>query len=120
MMPATFARMSMRDPAAATTRSTSSCLVTSAVTSSAVSPACSRAASVSPQGGLDDAAADHLGALTTQPQGRCPSDPASRPGHDRDLACVNRIDEIVPPGTNLNPADGGWANPALQPAARRR
>ena len=33
---------------------------------------------------------------------------------------LDRIDEIVPPGTNLNPADTGWANPALVPAARRR
>jgi aryl-alcohol dehydrogenase-like predicted oxidoreductase len=33
---------------------------------------------------------------------------------------LDRIDEIVPPGTNINPADGGWANPALEPAARRR
>jgi aryl-alcohol dehydrogenase-like predicted oxidoreductase len=33
---------------------------------------------------------------------------------------LDRIDELVPPGINLNPADGGWANPALQPAARRR
>jgi aryl-alcohol dehydrogenase-like predicted oxidoreductase len=37
-----------------------------------------------------------------------------------DQALLDRIDEIVPPGTNLNPADGGWASPALQPAARRR
>jgi aryl-alcohol dehydrogenase-like predicted oxidoreductase len=37
-----------------------------------------------------------------------------------DEAVLDRIDEIVPPGTNINPADGGWANPALQPAARRR
>jgi aryl-alcohol dehydrogenase-like predicted oxidoreductase len=37
-----------------------------------------------------------------------------------DAALLDRIDEIVPPGTNINPADGGWANPALQPAARRR
>ena len=37
-----------------------------------------------------------------------------------DPALLDRIDEIVPPGINLNPADGGWANPALQPAARRR
>ena len=35
-------------------------------------------------------------------------------------ALLDRLDELVPPGTNLNPADGGWANPALQPAARRR
>jgi aryl-alcohol dehydrogenase-like predicted oxidoreductase len=33
---------------------------------------------------------------------------------------LDRIDEIVPPGVNLNPADGGWQNPALEPAARRR
>jgi hypothetical protein len=37
-----------------------------------------------------------------------------------EAALLDRIDEIVPPGNNLNPADGGWANPALQPAARRR
>ena len=37
-----------------------------------------------------------------------------------DPALLDRIDEIVPPGINLTPADGGWANPALQPAARRR
>jgi aryl-alcohol dehydrogenase-like predicted oxidoreductase len=33
---------------------------------------------------------------------------------------LDRIDEIVPPGTNVNPADTGWQNPALAPAARRR
>jgi aryl-alcohol dehydrogenase-like predicted oxidoreductase len=33
---------------------------------------------------------------------------------------LDRIDEIVAPGTNLNPADGGWQNPSLEPAARRR
>src|SRR5207237_9119974 len=33
---------------------------------------------------------------------------------------LDRIDEIVPPGSNLNPADGGWQNPALEPSARRR
>jgi aryl-alcohol dehydrogenase-like predicted oxidoreductase len=37
-----------------------------------------------------------------------------------DEALLDRIDEIVPPGTNLNPADAGWTNPALEPAARRR
>ena len=37
-----------------------------------------------------------------------------------DEALLDRIDELVPPGININPADGGWANPALQPAARRR
>ena len=33
---------------------------------------------------------------------------------------LDRIDEIMPPGVNVNPADGGWSNPALEPAARRR
>jgi aryl-alcohol dehydrogenase-like predicted oxidoreductase len=34
---------------------------------------------------------------------------------------LDRIDEIVPPGTNLNPADAGWQPPALASAwARRR
>jgi aryl-alcohol dehydrogenase-like predicted oxidoreductase len=33
---------------------------------------------------------------------------------------LDRIDAIVAPGVNLNPADGGWANPSLEPAARRR
>jgi aryl-alcohol dehydrogenase-like predicted oxidoreductase len=33
---------------------------------------------------------------------------------------LDRIDQIVPPGINLNPADGGWSNPALQASARRR
>ncbi len=33
---------------------------------------------------------------------------------------LDRIDEIVPPGINLNPGDAGWQNPALEPAARRR
>ena len=33
---------------------------------------------------------------------------------------LDRIDEIVPPGTNVNPADAGWDNPALEASARRR
>ena len=38
-----------------------------------------------------------------------------------DEALLDRIDEIVPPGTTINPAaDSGWAEPALEPAARRR
>jgi len=37
-----------------------------------------------------------------------------------DEAVLDRIDEIVPPGIDINPADGGWASPALKPAARRR
>ncbi|MEA2134445.1 MAG: hypothetical protein QOC68_2354 [Solirubrobacteraceae bacterium] len=37
---------------------------------------------------------------------------------DADL--LDRIDEIVPPGTNINPVDGGWQSPALEPQARRR
>ncbi len=35
-------------------------------------------------------------------------------------AVLDQIDAIVPPGVNLNPADAGWQNPALEPAARRR
>jgi aryl-alcohol dehydrogenase-like predicted oxidoreductase len=35
-------------------------------------------------------------------------------------AVLDRIDEIVPPGVNVNPVDGGWDNPGLRPAARRR
>jgi aryl-alcohol dehydrogenase-like predicted oxidoreductase len=37
-----------------------------------------------------------------------------------DDAILDRIDEIVPAGTNIDPADEGWSNPALQPDARRR
>jgi aryl-alcohol dehydrogenase-like predicted oxidoreductase len=38
-----------------------------------------------------------------------------------DDALLDRIDEIVPPGTNLNPADAGWEPPALaNPSLRRR
>ena len=34
---------------------------------------------------------------------------------------LDRIDQIVPPGVTLNPADAGWQSPALaDPAARRR
>jgi aryl-alcohol dehydrogenase-like predicted oxidoreductase len=33
---------------------------------------------------------------------------------------LDQIDAIVPPGVNVNAADGGWPNPALEPAARRR
>ena len=33
---------------------------------------------------------------------------------------LDRIDEIVPPGVNVSAADGGYGNPALEPAARRR
>jgi aryl-alcohol dehydrogenase-like predicted oxidoreductase len=37
-----------------------------------------------------------------------------------DAATLDRIDEIVPPGRNVNPVDGGWDNPALRPQALRR
>jgi aryl-alcohol dehydrogenase-like predicted oxidoreductase len=33
---------------------------------------------------------------------------------------LDRIDEIVPPGVNVNATDAGWDNPSLAPAARRR
>ena len=38
-----------------------------------------------------------------------------------DDAALDRIDEIVPPGTNLYPPDGVWRPPVLvDPAMRRR
>ena len=37
-----------------------------------------------------------------------------------DDATLDRIDEIVAPGTTISPGDAGWQNPALEPAARRR
>jgi len=33
---------------------------------------------------------------------------------------LDRIDEIVPPGVNVNPPDSGWENPALKPSELRR
>jgi aryl-alcohol dehydrogenase-like predicted oxidoreductase len=33
---------------------------------------------------------------------------------------LDRIDEIVPPGVDVNPADAGYQDPAMEPAARRR
>jgi aryl-alcohol dehydrogenase-like predicted oxidoreductase len=38
-----------------------------------------------------------------------------------DDATLDRIDELVPPGTNVNPADAGWVAPSLaDPTLRRR
>ena len=37
-----------------------------------------------------------------------------------DDALLDRIDEIVAPGTTINPADNSFVNPALEAAARRR
>jgi hypothetical protein len=33
---------------------------------------------------------------------------------------LDRIDAIVAPGVNVNPVDGGFQNPDLQPEALRR
>ena len=33
---------------------------------------------------------------------------------------LDKIDEIVPPGVNLNHTDVGWDNPALRPDELRR
>ena len=33
---------------------------------------------------------------------------------------LDRIDEIVPPGITINPADNSFTNPGLEPASRRR
>ena len=37
-----------------------------------------------------------------------------------DDGVLDRIDQIVPPGTTLNPADAGWQPPALTDSAARR
>jgi aryl-alcohol dehydrogenase-like predicted oxidoreductase len=37
-----------------------------------------------------------------------------------DRATLDRIDEIVPPGTNFNPVDAGWTPPAIANASLRR
>jgi aryl-alcohol dehydrogenase-like predicted oxidoreductase len=37
-----------------------------------------------------------------------------------DPAVLDRIDEIVKPGVNLNPADTSYGEQILQPALRRR
>ena len=37
-----------------------------------------------------------------------------------DDALLDRIDQIVPPGTNLNPADAGYTPPELERASLRR
>jgi hypothetical protein len=37
-----------------------------------------------------------------------------------DAATLDRIDEIVAPGTNVNPADAGFSNYWLTPERRRR
>jgi aryl-alcohol dehydrogenase-like predicted oxidoreductase len=37
-----------------------------------------------------------------------------------DRGVLDRIDEIVAPGTTINPVDNSFQNPALEPAARRR
>ncbi|MGA8016998.1 MAG: aldo/keto reductase [Candidatus Dormiibacterota bacterium] len=37
-----------------------------------------------------------------------------------DAATLDRIDQIVPPGLNLNPADSGWAAPQLADSSLRR
>jgi aryl-alcohol dehydrogenase-like predicted oxidoreductase len=37
-----------------------------------------------------------------------------------DQATLDRIDEIVPPGTNVNPADAGWVTPEIADSRLRR
>jgi aryl-alcohol dehydrogenase-like predicted oxidoreductase len=37
-----------------------------------------------------------------------------------EASVLDRIDEIVPPGTNLNPDDAGWIPPSLADASKRR
>ena len=40
--------------------------------------------------------------------------------HELDDSLLDRIDEIVPPGRTINPADAGWQSPGLKPDALRR
>ena len=48
-------------------------------------------------------------------------EPAARPPTSTlDAATLDRIDEIVQPGVNLNPADTSYGDQVLQPALRRR
>jgi aryl-alcohol dehydrogenase-like predicted oxidoreductase len=42
------------------------------------------------------------------------------PGIPLSAEVLDRIDEIVPPGTNFNAADGGWQPPWLDDATQRR
>ena len=42
------------------------------------------------------------------------------PGITLGTEILDRIDEIVSPGTNLNPADAGWTTPVLGDASQRR
>ena len=51
---------------------------------------------------------DHLQSQLTAADTQLPTD------------VLDRIDEIVPPGVTLNPADNGWVSPALDAGARRR
>ena len=44
----------------------------------------------------------------------------SAPSIQLEAAVLDRIDEIVPPGTNVNPEDAGWAPLILANAHRRR
>ena len=44
----------------------------------------------------------------------------SASGRRLDDATLDRIDELVAPGTNLNPSDAGWTPPALVEPLRRR
>jgi aryl-alcohol dehydrogenase-like predicted oxidoreductase len=37
-----------------------------------------------------------------------------------EASVLDRIDEIVPPGTNINPGDAGWIPPSLTDAPKRR
>jgi hypothetical protein len=42
------------------------------------------------------------------------------PGIRLEEAVLDRIDEIVAPGTNVNPDDGGWSPAHLTEASSRR
>ena len=63
-------------------------------------------------------------AVTPRSSARARSSSSSRSSAPRrsslDAVVLDRIDEIVPPGTTLAAADTGYQNPGLRPEARRR
>jgi hypothetical protein len=46
--------------------------------------------------------------------------PAPAAGVTLDVAVLDRSDEIIRPGVNLNPADTSYGEQVLEPALRRR
>ena len=66
-----------------------------------------------------DAPRDHRGDPRPAHHGAA-REPALRRRVVLDDAVLDRIDQIVAPGTTINPVDNSFQNPALEPSARRR